>query len=170
MRLMLVFASTLVAGPTLAANLDCSALKSTRMPFAIEYEVSRIRDGKELSAPTRETLQVYRGAAETITYHLYAPGRFVRNRLVDPLFPLESAASNGTIVRRWKYSIDTGGGRFARREPLDFTTELFNPDGTLFLQATSTIRFAGTAATEAQGCKFEVVRVVRTNDGTTQGK
>ena len=107
---------------------------------------------------------------ETAAYTVSGPGRHIRVRSVLPLLPTESFMSQPPRARTWTYSIDPAVDHLARRQPLDFTAEQKEADGKVYLAARMKIDFLGTVSTEIQGCRFELVKVARTVQGTIDGK
>lgn len=163
-------AAVLLALPASAQPLDCAALKSTDAAFVIDYQVKRVPTGGQVLPTTAETTQVIRRGAETRTYHLLDKGRFLRNRFVSPLFPSEVFISDPPVRWLWSYSIDPTPDYIARRQPVKFTAELKEPDGTVFLSTRVEVRFLGTDTVSASGCRFDAVKIRRTNDGVAQGQ
>ncbi len=165
------WAALLAAFPAAGQPLDRTALKTTLVPFAVDYKVTRLKaDGSPVGTPTSGQSQIIRRAGETIAYTVSGPGRYIRVRSVHPLMATESYFSQPPRTRTWSYSIDPTVDYVARRQPLDFTAEQKEADGTIFLSARATIAFLGTVSGEAQGCRFELVKVARTFEGTAGGK
>ena len=165
------WATLLAALPAAGQPLDCTYLKTTLVPFAVDYKVTRLKaDGSALGAPTSEQSQIIRRAGETVAYTVSGPGRYIRVRSVHPLLATESYFSQPPRTRTWSYSIDPTVDYVARRQPLDFTAEQKEADGTTYLSVRMTIAFLGTVSAEAQGCRFELVKVARTFEGTAGGK
>lgn len=165
------WAALLAAFPAAGQPLDCTALKTTLVPFAVDYQVTRSKpDGTALGQPTKEQSQIVRRAGETVAYTVSGPGRYLPGRSVHPLLASDSYFSQPPRTRTWSYSIDPTVDYVARRQPLDFTAEQKEADGKTYMSARVTINFLGTVSAEAQGCRFELVKVARTFQGTVEGK
>lgn len=168
MRFLFALFLTACSAPLAAQTIDCSKLLSSQVPFAIDYQVKRSTPKGPVT--TNEQSQIFRKGPETISYNVLGPGRFVRARsAATPLFVTETYISDPPKLRRWTYSIDPNVDYLAKRQPLEFTAEQREEDGTPFLQAKSTIAFVGTSRLRALGCTFDIVKVVRTLDGTVGG-
>jgi hypothetical protein len=167
--LALLLAPLLACAATPAAALDCAALKTTNVPFAVDYAVKRVPTGGEVIT-SREQSQITRKPGETVAYTVSGPGRWIRVRSVSPLLPLDSFISQPPTLRTWTYSIDPKVDWLARRKDIEFDAEQREEGGKLFLKAHMKFAFTGTTNVELAGCKFEAVRLVRTHEGTAGGR
>lgn len=159
----------MLAGPAAADGIDCTKLKSTLAPFAIDYQVRRSTPKGPLT--TNEQSQIFRKAHETVSYNVIGPGHYMRIRsAATPLFITESFTSSPPKLRRWTYSIDPNVDWLAKRQRLEFTAEQREEDGTVFLQGHGTVAFVGTSRLAALGCSFEIVKIARTLNGTAAGR
>ena len=172
MRFILPFALVVLAAPAAGQSIDCAKLKSGLAPFAITYEVKRdVGPGKATSTTGTEQSQIFRKAGETVAYSVLAPTRYLRIRsTASPLFPVEAYISSPAKLRRWSYSIDPKVDPLVRRQPLDFTAEQREEDGSVFLKAPMVLTFSGAEKVQVGGCSFDVVKTMRSVDGTVDGK
>jgi len=170
MRASLALFFALVAAP--AAALDCEALTARDVPFAVSYRMTRSApDGSTTDVATGEQVQVLRRRPETLAYNVTAPGQWSRAGAPGSGYlPREIFSSASRATRTWRYSIDIAGDYLTTRQPLDFTAELREADGAIVTQARMTVSFAGTTGVQAEGCNFTVLKLVRTMDGTSQGR
>ncbi|MCX7363356.1 MAG: hypothetical protein NTV97_16090 [Alphaproteobacteria bacterium] len=170
MRFILPLALVVLAVPAAGQTLDCTTLKSSLTPFATTYEVKR-SVGSATPTSATEQSQIFRKSSETVVYTVLGPGRYLRVRsTASPLLPVEAYISSPPRLRRWSYSIDPNVDHLARRQPLDFTAEQRNEDGSVFMKARMTVSFSGTEKVQFAGCSLDVVKMMRTVDGTADGR
>lgn len=172
MRFILPLAFVVLAVPAVGQTLDCAKLKSGLAPFAITYEVKReLGPARATTTTGSEQIQVFRKAKETVAYTVQAPGRYLRSRsTASSLLPVETYVSSPAKLRRWSYSIDPNVDPLARRQPLDFTAEQHDEDGAVFMKARMVLTFSGAEKVQVAGCSFDVVKTMRSLDGTVEGK
>lgn len=162
----------LLLAATPAAALDCEALTSRDVPFAVTYRMTRLGPADVTGqSATGEQVQVLRRHPETLAYNVTGPGQWSRSRAPGSGYlPREIYVSASRATRHWTYSIDIARDYLAARQPLDFTAELREASGELVTRGRMTVAFAGTTGVQAEGCSFTVVKLVRTMDGTSQGR
>ena len=161
---VVILASTARAEPA-----PCAELRSTDVPFAVDYEVTTVAVGKGEVAPRRrEQRQVFRQGRETVSYVIQTPTRYLRTRGINADLPTEYLYSTAPPARTQTYSIDTSVDYLARRQPVQFTSRMTGPDGHVFLDARIRLDFTGTGTVDLGGCTFEVVKILQTLDGTAE--
>ena len=172
MRFILPLVLVVLAVPAAGQTIDCAKLKSGLAPFAITYEVKReLGPNRATTTTASEQSQVFRKAKETVVYSLQAPGRYLRSRsTASTLVPVETFISSPAKLRRWSYSIDPNVDPLAARKPLDFTAEQKDEDGSVFLKAHVVLTFSGAEKVQVGGCSFDVVKTMRSLDGSMEGK
>lgn len=153
---------------TTAQALDCAALKTTTVPFAMDYRLERVATGRPPLPTAQRRVQVFRGPSETSTYLVSGAGPSTRTRTKYELFPID-ITSNGE-VRRWRYSIDTSVDPMIARKPLSYHADLLASDGKVVISADMSLAFAGNATMELEGCRFDVTKIERTLTGASDGK
>lgn len=164
MRLLFALAAACLV-PTAASALDCAALASTDLPFAVDYEVTTRAPGKP-AVTRRQQVQVFRKAGQVTTYTVDSPAIYLRARGANLFFPVEVLYSTErSRPRRWTYSIDPAADHFARRQPLDFVADMTGVDGKSYLSAKMTLSFGESGTQELGGCRFNAVKVRRTLEG-----
>jgi hypothetical protein len=154
-----------------ASALDCEALKTTRVPFELEFRQQRLaKDGSpQRMAPLRA--QIFRRSPEeTVHYAITGPGAVVtRTRLKHDLFPLDVREPDGAI-RHWTYSIDTDTDPLIARQPLSYHGERRDEGGRIDSSVDVTLAFTGSASLTVEGCRFDLAKVVLALAGTSSGK
>jgi hypothetical protein len=161
---LIVLASAARAQPA-----PCTELRSTDVPFAVDFEVKTVALGKSEVAPRRhEQRQVFRRGRETVSYVVQTPARYLRTRGINAYLPTEYLYSTNPPARTQTYSIDTSVDYLARRQPLEFASRMTGADGHVFLDARIRLDFVGTGTVDVGGCTFEVVKIMQTLNGTAE--
>lgn len=164
---LVAFAVVILASTARAEPPPCTELRSTDVPFAVDYEVKTVALGKGEVAPRRhEQRQVFRKGRETVSYVIQTPTRYLRTRGINAYLPTEYLYSTDPPARTQTYSIDTSVDYLARRQPVQFTSRMSGPDGHVFLDASIRLDFVGTGTVDLGDCTFEVVKIIQTLDGT----
>jgi hypothetical protein len=170
MRVAAVFALATTLTTAEAQALDCEVLRTTRAPFEVNHRLTRdMKDGKPGTWVTIPSQVFRRTPDETVTYRITGSGQISQTRTRHDLFPLdESEPGRGT--RHWSYSIDTAIDPLITRQPLSYRAESRGEDGQVDISADMTLAFGGSANLEIEGCRFDLIKVMRTVVGTAAGK
>jgi hypothetical protein len=170
MRACAVFALATILGTTEAQALDCEVLRTTRAPFEVTYRLTRnMKDGKPGTSVTIPSQVFRRTPDETVTYRITGFGQISQARTRHDLFPLDESVP-GRGNRHWSYSIDTATDPLITRQPLSYRAESRAEDGKVDTSADVTLAFGDSANLEIEGCRFDLIKVMRTAVGTAAGK
>jgi hypothetical protein len=136
----------------------------------VNYRLTRdMKDGRPGTQLTLPSQVFRRTPDETVTHRITGPGQVSQTRTRHDVFPLDESVP-GRGARHWSYSIDTAIDPLIARQPLSYRAESRAEDGRIDISADATLAFGGSANLEIEGCRFDLIKVVRTVVGTAAGK